>query len=77
MDVVRFFKSSSYYPMIPIQKKNDSSSTFKFFVTQLYKSSYQEKWISWISSVGYLTVANVPLLIIHFYERSYYNKFLF
>ena len=26
----------------------------------LYKSFYPKKWISWISSVGYWTVANVP-----------------
>ena len=62
MSVARFFESSRNYPMISIQKKNGSSSLFKFFLLfrEVYKNFYQVKWISWISSVGYWTVANVP-----------------
>ena len=46
-------------------RKNPSNSLFKSFLLfrELYKSFYQEKRISWISLVGYWTVANVPLQI--------------
>ena len=47
------------------RRKNPSNSLFKSFLLfrELYKSFYQEKRISWISLVGYWTVANVPLQI--------------
>ena len=47
------------------RRKNPSNSLFKSFLLfrELYKSFYQEKRISWISFVGYWTVANVPLQI--------------
>ena len=44
------------------KRKNGSSSLFNFFFLlfrELYKSFYQVKWISCISSVGYWTVTNV------------------
>ena len=47
------------------RRKNPSNSLFKSFLLfrELNKSFYQEKRISWISLVGYWTVANVPLQI--------------
>ena len=40
-----------------LRRKNASISILLF--RELYKSFYQEKWISWMSSVEYWTVANV------------------
>ena len=47
------------------KRKNASNSLFKSFLLfrELYKTFYSEKRISWVSLVGYWTVANVPLQI--------------